>query len=255
MTTVMVTAIRAVTNPSIKANTMKICILDNDVIDPEVAPTYTSYGAMFERLLGDAGADASFEHFNTMQGEYPASFDAFDAVLLTGSRADSFSQAPWVLALRQQVELLLKQKKKLVGVCFGHQLIALCMGAKVGRAPQGWGTGRMTYQWHTHPLSQPSDRTDISLLASHQDQVFELPEGATLLASNAFCPVAAFVVEQQVLCVQPHPEFVEDYSAFLLNKRRALLGEAQYSRSIDSLVLGHDGAHMARMMVAFIKGV
>jgi GMP synthase-like glutamine amidotransferase len=159
-----------------------------------------------------------------------------------------------VLALRAQVVLLLQAGKKLVGVCFGHQLIALCLGAKVGRAPQGWGTGRMTYQWHDHPLSQPSGRTEISLLASHQDQVFELPAGATLLASNAFCPVAAFVVGNQVLCVQPHPEFVEDYSAFLLNKRRALLGEALYSRSINSLALGHDGMHMARMMVAFVEG-
>ena len=233
---------------------MNICILDNDVIDPEVAPTYTSYGAMFERLLGEAGADWSFDRFDTMQGHYPASFDDYDAVLLTGSRADSFSQAPWVLALRAQVILLLQARKKLVGVCFGHQLIALCMGAKVGRAPQGWGTGRMTYQWHAHPLSLPLDRTEISLLASHQDQVFELPEGATLLASNVFCPVAAFVVEQHVLCVQPHPEFVADYSAFLLNKRRALLGEALYTRSIDSLAQGHDGQQMARMMVAFIEG-
>ncbi len=234
---------------------MKICVLDNDVIDPKVAPTYTSYGAMFERLLGAAGAhDWSFDRFDTMQGQYPASFDDYDAVLLTGSRADSFSQAPWVLALRAQVVLLLQARKKLLGICFGHQLIALCMGAKVGRAPQGWGTGRMTYQWHNHPLSQPQDRTEISLLASHQDQVLELPEGATLLASNAFCPVAAFVVEQHVLCVQPHPEFVEDYSAFLLGKRRALLGEALYIRSIDSLALGHDGAQMARMMVAFVEG-
>ena len=249
----MATAIRTVTNTSTEAQTMKICILDNDVIDPEVAPTYTSYGAMFERLLGDAGAGWTFDRFDTMQGQYPTSFDAYDAVLLTGSRADSFSQAPWVLALRAQVEQLLQARKKLVGVCFGHQLIALCLGAKVGRAPQGWGTGRMTYQWHAHPLSLPLDRSEISLLASHQDQVFELPEGATLLASNAFCPVAAFVVDQHVLCVQPHPEFVEDYSAFLLNKRRALLGEAQYSRSIDSLALGHDGAQMARMMVAFIE--
>ena len=233
---------------------MKICILDNDVIDPEVASTYTSYGAMFERLLGDVGANWTFDRFDTMQGHYPASFDAYDAVLLTGSRADSFSQDAWVLALRAQVVWLLQTRKKLVGVCFGHQLIALCLGARVGRAPQGWGTGRMTYQWHAHPLSLPLDRTEISLLASHQDQVFELPEGATLLASNAFCPVAAFVVGDEVLCVQAHPEFVADYSAFLLNKRRSLLGEALYTRSIDSLALGHDGLQMARMMVVFVEG-
>lgn len=229
-------------------------MLDNDVLDPEVAPIYRSYGAMFVRLLSAAGADWTFHLFNTTQRQYPVSFDDYDAVLLTGSRADAFSQEPWVLELRQRVEQLLQAKKKLVGVCFGHQLIALCLGAKVGRAPQGWGTGRMTYQWHTPELPQSPGGTEIALLASHQDQVFELPEGATLLAGSAFCPVAAFVVGQEVFCVQPHPEFVEDYSAYLLGKRRAQLGEQHYTASSNSLALGHDGLQVARMMVAFVEG-
>lgn len=234
---------------------MKICIFDNDVLDESVAPTYGSYGAMFERLLRAAGADGwTFERFDTQQGHYPASFDDFDAVFLTGSRADSFSQEAWVVTLRQQVAQLLEAKKKLVGVCFGHQLIALCLGAPVGRAPQGWGAGRMRYDWHAPDLSQAQGRTDVALLASHQDQVFALPAGATLLASSEFCPVAAFMVGQHVFCVQPHPEFVEDYSAYLLNRRRALLGEAQFMASTNSLALGHDGPHVARMMVAFVEG-
>ena len=233
---------------------MRICVLDNDVLDPAVAATYTSYAEMFVRLLRDAGADWSVDIFNTTQGQYPASFDEYGAVLLTGSRADAFSQEAWVLELRQHVEQLLQAKKKLVGVCFGHQLIALCLGAKVGRAPQGWGTGRMRYQWHAPHLAQAQGRSEIALLASHQDQVFELPPGATLLASSEFCPVAAFAVGEHVFCVQPHPEFVEDYSAYLLNKRREQLGEEHYTASRNSLAFGHDGLQMARMMVAFVEG-
>jgi GMP synthase-like glutamine amidotransferase len=189
-----------------------------------------------------------------MRGEYPASYDAYDAVLLTGSRADSFSDDPWVVELRRQVTALLEQGKKMVGVCFGHQLIALCLGARVGRAPQGWGAGRMTYDWHRPDLPHSQDRTQISLLASHQDQVFELPAGATLVASNDFCPVASFTVGDAVFCIQPHPEFSEDVSAYLINKRRHLLGEEKYLRSIDSLEHGHEGDHIGRMVVAFLEG-
>lgn len=232
---------------------MKLCVLDNDVLDPVVAPIYTSYGAMLVRLMREAGANWETEIFNTVQGQYPASFDAYDAVLLTGSQADSFSGEEWVVTLRGKVTQLLRDRKKLIGVCFGHQLVALCMGAKVGRAPQGWGMGRMTYQWHVPDFVQAHGRTEIALLASHQDQVLELPVGATLLASNQFCPVAAFAVDQHVLCVQPHPEFVEDYSAYLLDKRRQQIGEATYSLSRDSLALGHEGPQMARMMVAFVE--
>ena len=233
---------------------MKLCILENDYLDPAIEATYKGYGAMFERLLKDAGATGTFDIFNTVKGEYPESFDAYDAVLLTGSRADAFSTEPWVLTLRQKVEQLLQAKKKLVGVCFGHQLIGLILGARVGRAPQGWGAGRMTYQWLAPDMAQAEGRSDIALLASHQDQVFDLPEGATLLATSDFCPVAAFAVQDRVFCVQPHPEFVEAYSAFLLDKRRAALGEAQYLACTDSLAKGHDGDVVARMIVAFIEG-
>ena len=233
---------------------MKICILENDVLDPSVQETFGGFGAMFVRLLRQAGAQAEFDVFNTVQGEYPSTYDGYDAVLLTGSRADSFSQEAWVLALKEQVLALLDTKKKLIGVCFGHQLIALCMGAKVGRAPQGWGAGRMQYAWTDPDFPAAQGRTDVALLASHQDQVFDLPSGAKLLATSAFCPVAAFGVDDQVFCVQPHPEFVEDFSAYLLDKRRAILGEEKYVSSTQSLANGHDGQEVARMMVAFIQG-
>ncbi len=233
---------------------MKLCILDNDFLDPLVEPTYIGYGAMFERLLRQAGAEGTFDIFNTVKGEYPASFEPYDAVLLTGSKADSFSQEPWVLALKDRVLELLQTKKKLIGVCFGHQLIALCLGAQVGRATQGWGAGRMSYRWLAPELAQAQGREEVALLASHQDQVFELPSGARLLATSDFCPVAAFGIDGQVFCVQAHPEFVEDYSAFLLNKRRAMFGEEKYQAFVQSLAKGHEGLAVARMMVAFIKG-
>jgi GMP synthase-like glutamine amidotransferase len=231
---------------------MKLCILENDSLDPVVEATYIGYGTMFERLLRAAGASGQFDIFNTVKGQYPDSFDTYDAVLLTGSKADSFSQEPWVLTLKEKVQELLLAKKKLIGVCFGHQLIALCLGAPVGRASQGWGAGRMLYQWLAPELAQ--GRSEIALLASHQDQVLDLPTGAKLLGTSKFCPVAAYAVEDHVFCVQPHPEFVEDYSAFLLNKRRTTLGEELYTAGTQSLAQGHDGLTVAQMMVAFVGG-
>lgn len=232
---------------------MKLCILENDILDGALAESYSGFASMFSRLFETVGADWDITVFNTMRGEYPDSFDDFDAVLLTGSRADSFSDEPWVVELRRQVTALLAQEKKMVGVCFGHQLIALCLGAPVGRAPQGWGTGRMTYAWHRPDLPHSQDRTEISLLASHQDQVLALPPGATLVASNAFCPVASFTVGNAVFCIQPHPEFSEDVSAYLLDKRRHLLGEEHYQASVQSLAHGHEGEHIGRMVMAFLK--
>src|SRR4051812_13498494 len=100
----------------------RICILDNDHLDPAVADTYVSYGAMTETMFAAAGVPWRFDRFDTTQGHYPDSFDPYDAVLLTGSKHDSFSDEPWVVALRERVTELLAQRKKLLGICFGHQL-------------------------------------------------------------------------------------------------------------------------------------
>jgi GMP synthase-like glutamine amidotransferase len=232
---------------------IKVCILDNDNLDPAVVDQYVSYGAMTETMFAAAGVRWQFERFNTTRLEYPDTFDAYDAVLLTGSRADSFSDTPWVVALRERVGELLARRKTLLGICFGHQLIAHCLGAPVGRAPQGWGMGRMTYEWCGPTPLRPESPSTLSLLASHQDQVLSLPEGATLLARSDFCPVAAYQVGDHALCVQPHPEFVTDYSAYLLDKRRTLVGEERHAVARAGLDQGHDGLDVARFMRAFVE--
>lgn len=232
---------------------MKLCILDNDILEGHLAETYGSFGKLFSQLFERVGARWETTIFHTQRGEYPASFDAFDAVLLTGSRADSFSNDAWVVELRRRVADLLAQKKKMVGVCFGHQLIGLCLGAPVSRAPQGWGAGRMTYEWHRADLPHAENRSQVSLLASHQDQVHALPEGAQLVASSDFCPVASFTVGEHVFCIQPHPEFSPEISAYLLDKRRDLLGEEKYTRSRASLTHGHEGEEIARILVSFLE--
>lgn len=234
---------------------MRLCILENDDLAPEIAPVYHRYGAMFERLFRDAGAaDWQFDVFHTPAGEYPPSYDPYDAVLLTGSKADAFAPDPWVVELRKQVTLLLEQKKKILGICFGHQIVAYCLGAKVGRAPQGWGVGRMSYDWHAAELPLAPEDGRIAMLVSHRDQVLELPENAVLLASNAHCPVAGYAIGEEVFCVQGHPEFVEGYSAFLMDKRRQILGEEIYGNGMASLEHGHEGLAVAKMMIAFVEG-
>ena len=232
---------------------MHICILDNDTLDGELARRYTSFGAMFVQLFNSVEAQWTYDIFSTQRGEYPASFDAYDAVLLTGSASDAFSDEAWVVELRQRVTRLLAEHKKMVGVCFGHQLIGLCMGAPVGRAPQGWGKGRMAYNWHRQDLPGCEERQQIALYVSHQDQVLALPPGASLVASSDFCPVAAFTVGEYVFCVQAHPEFDAFFSQALLDKHRERLGEAEHAAKSQGLMAGHEGGEVARMVVAFLE--
>jgi len=86
----------------------------------------------------------------------------------------------------------------MVGICFGHQIIAQALGGKVEKFSKGWAVGRQTYNW---------DGEEISLNAWHQDQVTERPEGAVPVASNDFCENAALVYGDRAFTVQAHPEF------------------------------------------------
>ena len=241
-------------NSIARAPALKVCILDNDNLDPAVADTYVSYGAMTEKMFAAAGVAWQFERFNTTRGEYPESFEHYDAVLLTGSKADSFSDEPWVRALRERTSELLRQRKKLLGICFGHQLIAHCLGAKVGRASNGWGMGRMRYDWvGPTPLRPAASDATLALLASHQDQVQSMPAGATLLARSEFCPIAAYAVDDNVFCIQPHPEFVEDYSAWILQKRPGSVAAERHATVRAEMALPHDGLDVARYMQSFVE--
>ena len=74
-----------------------------------------------------------------------------------------------------------------------------------------------------------------------------------LVASSAFCPVAVFTVGQEVFCVQAHPEFDVGFSQYLLGEKRARMGEAEYAARSESLLGGHEGADIARMVVAFLE--
>ncbi len=225
---------------------MKLCILENDAFDPGMAPHLGRLADAFAVLFAQVGAHWDIEAFHTPSGEYPASFDGYGAVVLTGSRADAFGSEPWVVELRRRVTALLAQRSvKIIGVCFGHQLLGVCLGAPVGRAPQGWGVGNTQYQWR--------GGSERSVLASHQDQVLELPQGATLLATSALCPIAGFTLGQQVYSLQPHPEMDTVVSSYLLAKRRDLLGEAAYTGALASLALPTDALAVAREMVAFVE--
>ncbi|WP_220814921.1 amidotransferase [Pseudomonas paralcaligenes] len=231
---------------------LRICILETDVLRPELIDQYQGYGRMFERLFAKQPLAATFEVFNVVQGDYPADGERYDAYLVTGSKADSFGSDPWIGVLKTYLLQRYESGDKLLGICFGHQLLALLLGGRAERATQGWGVGIHHYElkqqvpWMSPALEQ------LTLLISHQDQVTALPEKATLLASSEFCPVAAYCIEDQVLCFQGHPEFIHDYSRALLDIRQHCIGEPAYRKAVESLAHDHQGTAVAEWMMRFV---
>lgn len=230
---------------------MRICILETDILRPQLIEQYHGYGRMFRQLFERQSITAQFDVFNVVEGCYPEADQAYDAYLITGSKADSFGTDGWILTLREYLLSRYQNGDRLIGICFGHQLLALMLGGKTERAAQGWGIGVNRYQLLEQPEWMSPALESLDMLVFHQDQVTELPDNATLLASSAFCPNAAYSIGDQVLCFQAHPEFVDDYELALLNLRREFLGEARYQQALASMSQPHQGVVVAEWMLRF----
>ena len=230
---------------------MKIAVLDNNSLDEETAEQFHSYGALIKSLFSDVTSyPITMDVFNAFDSEHPPDIDEYDVFILSGSREDAFGDAPWIIELRKFVNKLISQRKKLIGICFGHQLIAYCLGADVGRADVGWGFGRMSYKWL--PSFNSYARGEFSLLVCHQDQVNTVPFGASVIASSDFCPIAAFTVDDYIICFQGHPEFTEQYVAYITDKSRSVLGEDIYFEVMNDLPKGHEGKLVAKLCMDFL---
>eukprot|EP00928_Gymnodinium_smaydae_P037136 TRINITY_DN2581_c0_g2_i3.p1 TRINITY_DN2581_c0_g2~~TRINITY_DN2581_c0_g2_i3.p1 ORF type:complete len:527 (-),score=73.02 TRINITY_DN2581_c0_g2_i3:573-2123(-) len=159
----------------------RICLLrtENDQI----------YGAklpqMFHELLQCGGA-GPFEliDFDVKLGKYPSIDDVFDGFIVPGSLstiADGEVHDLWVSSLCRFVQKLVASQQALVGVCFGHQLIATALGGLVVRNPAGAQISRKTFALTKDALNVllPSGtKKEVALPSHHCDAVVKLPAGA-----------------------------------------------------------------------------
>ncbi len=232
---------------------MKLGILKTDTVRPEWAQRYGQYPDMFRGLLSAVDPALEFVVYDVQQGEYPADIDAVDAYLITGSKASVYDDEPWIKRLMAFVRELHERRKKLVGICFGHQLVAHALGGRAAKSPKGWGAGVHTHRFYSAPAWHDGGDAAVSMVVSHQDQVMEVAPGSTVLAGSDFCENAVTQIGDHILTFQGHPEFVTGYSRELMQFRREMLGEDTYREGMQSLERVPERERVARWILNFLK--
>ena len=238
---------------------MHIGILRTDAVLDQFQPEHGDYPAMFRAVLGDtaalppalAGEPPRFSVFSAHEGDLPDPA-ACDAYVITGSRHSVDDDLPWMPPLVNFLRAAIAHDRKVVGICFGHQLIAHFFGGETARAAVGWSVGvQQTDVLAPQPWMQPPSAR-FGLLSSHRDQVVRLPDGAELFAASARCPHAGFVIDNRVLTFQGHPEFTKPYAADLMRLREAVLGPAVFGAGMASLEDATDAGLVARWILNWV---
>ena len=166
------------------------------------------YDEMFEKLL--AGRGFTFETFHVEGLEFPENAEAADGWLITGSRHGAYEDHDFIPKLEDLIREAFAKDIPVVGICFGHQIIAQALGGKVEKFSGGWAVG---------PTDYDMDGERIKLNAWHQDQVTVRPEGAEVIGSNAFCENAMLVYGKKAFTIQAHPEYNDDFISGLIRTR------------------------------------
>lgn len=226
-------------------------ILETGAPPGDLKSRFGSYGDMFRQLLGP---EYQYTYYDVRNGQLPSVGNGHDAYLITGSASGVYDGDPWIEPLKSFIQEI--SGTPLVGICFGHQVMAEAYGGKVIKSPKGWGAGL-----HSYEITRRADwmKTDdnplLSIPVSHQDQIVELPTDATVLASSAFTPYAVLEYPQRrAISFQGHPEFSPEYATALIDLRRGTRYQQDFADAAsETLKKPNDARRVAGWLRRFIS--
>ncbi|KAH6641041.1 class I glutamine amidotransferase-like protein [Chaetomium tenue] len=245
--------------------TLRLALLLCDQPLPQISTQVGQFDTIFSTLLHAACASLTppqtlesqltlSAHDVVRGGLYPDP-DAIDAVLITGSRSAAYADDAWVVRLAAFVRGLLEGGRvRVIGVCFGHQIVARALGAKVAPAPGGWELSVTEVQ-----LSEEGrgvfGGASLKMYQTHRDAVLELPKGVTLLGSTEQCPIQAMYIRGRLITVQGHPEFSPFIMTEMLRARHGAgaIPDGPYEDAMKRVGDPHDGVAMARVFLRFLR--
>lgn len=234
---------------------MKLTLIQTGAVPEPLNARFDPYPDMFAQMFEAVGAGFTFETVRVAEGENLPDPRGLEAALITGSPAGVYDDFPWIAPLRAFIRAGYGAGLPMVGVCFGHQIIADALGGEVRKSEKGWGLGRHRYRVLARPEAMADAPETLAVACSHQDQVIVPPETARVVLASDFAPNAGLVYDNgAVLSVQPHPEFSDDYAEALARLRRGRAADAVVDAAIASFEGPSDRWLLADYLARFLAG-
>ncbi|XP_008789892.2 gamma-glutamyl peptidase 3-like [Phoenix dactylifera] len=189
-----------------------------------VKKIYGGYFPVFVEAFGDEGE--TWDLYRAIEGEFPdmEELDSYDGFVISGSPHDAYGNDLWILRLCFLIQTLDSMQKRVLGICFGHQVLCRALGGRVGKAYGGWDIG-VRKVIMAEDLSQCKFLEGVEefphsapIIECHQDEVWEVPLEAEVLAFSEKTGVEMFAIGDHVLGIQGHPEYTKDILHNLIDR-------------------------------------
>ncbi len=225
-----------------------IAILETGKPPEALKDAFDDYPARFRALLGES---VKTVRFDVQAGRLPDDPEAYQGAIVTGSAAGVYDDLPWITPLIDWLKGA-RGRTRLVGICFGHQVMAQAFGGHVAKSDKGWGVGLHRYRVMAEEPWMFPRAASIAIPVSHQDQVLVPPADARVIAGSDFTPFAGLAWDD-AMSFQCHPEFQPEYAAALVESRRgSRIPEALADEALASLAGTNDRAVLTAWIRAFL---
>ncbi len=232
---------------------MKLTLVQPTDVPGPLRDRFGAYHLMVERMF--AGQAFTFETIRLSEGETLPDPSSLDATLVMGSAAGVYdAHYPWMEPLRDYIRQAYAARTPMVGICFGHQIMADALGGDVRKSEKGWGLGRHVYEVKSRPAPVAGNLPEFAIACSHQDQVIAPPAEAETFLASSFTPHAGLMYRNgAAMSLQPHPEFDDDYTIALAELRRGKAPDAVIDTALASVSRPSDSHEVAGYLGAFLR--
>jgi GMP synthase-like glutamine amidotransferase len=233
---------------------MKLTIIQTGEVPAPLRPRFGPYRKMFEAMFERTGRGFSYETIAVSDGEPLPDPGRLEAIVITGSAAGVYDELAWLDPLPTFIRAAYGSRTPMLGVCFGHQIMADALGGDVRKSEKGWGLGRHTYTVEHRPRFMEAAPMVLSVACSHQDQVIVPPADAKIILSSEFTPYAGLAYRNgAALSFQPHPEFDDDYTIALAELRRGKAPDSVVDNALASIAKRSNSGDVAGYIGQFFK--